>query len=109
MARQPGVVRPHWEQVWAALRALGPQGLAGRRTSLDRLLRDEGVTSVLAGTGEEGTAHRRAWELDPVPLLVDSDEWRTIESGLVQRGELLELIFADLYGPRDLLRRGLLP
>jgi uncharacterized circularly permuted ATP-grasp superfamily protein/uncharacterized alpha-E superfamily protein len=109
MAREPGAIRPHWEQVWAAIQALGPQGIAGRRASLDRLLRDEGVTYMLAGAGEEGTADRRAWELDPVPLLVDSDEWRTIESGLVQRAELLELIFTDLYGRRDLLRRGLLP
>ena len=33
----------------------------------------------------------------------------TIERGVIQRAELLNLVLADLYGPRDLLRRGLLP
>src|SRR5262249_20856904 len=42
-------------------------------------------------------------------LLISSDEWRDIEWGLVQRAELLDLILRDLYGPQELLKRGLLP
>jgi uncharacterized circularly permuted ATP-grasp superfamily protein/uncharacterized alpha-E superfamily protein len=101
----PDSIRPHWEQVWAAIEGLGSEGLATRRASLDRLLRDEGVTYK----SPEDAAVRRAWELDPVPFLVDSQGWRAIEAGLVQRAELLDLVLSDLYGPRDLLRRGLLP
>ncbi len=47
--------------------------------------------------------------LDPVPLLISSDEWTALEAGLAQRAELLNLILADLYGPRRLLRKGLVP
>ena len=43
------------------------------------------------------------------PALLTSREWRTIEQGLVQRAELLNLIGADLYGPQQLIHDGLLP
>src|SRR4029453_612668 len=49
------------------------------------------------------------WGLDPVPILLSSDEWAGIERGVIQRAELLNLVLTDLYGPRQLLRRGLLP
>ena len=44
-----------------------------------------------------------------MPLLVPSEEWRAIERGLTQRAELLRLVLADLYGPRELLHKGILP
>ena len=51
----------------------------------------------------------RPWQLDPVPLLISGSEWYGIETGLLQRAELLNHILADLYGPRELIRKGLLP
>ena len=32
-----------------------------------------------------------------------------VELGVIQRAELLNLVLTDLYGPRQLLRRGVLP
>ncbi|MGH8997869.1 MAG: circularly permuted type 2 ATP-grasp protein, partial [Acidimicrobiia bacterium] len=104
-----GPVASHWERVWTPLEALGPEGLAIRAASLERLLRDEGVTYTAAWTPGTDTGRRRAWDLDPVPVVVDSDDWRAIEAGLVQRAELLDLVLTDLNGPRDLIRRGLIP
>ena len=36
-------------------------------------------------------------------------EWATIESGLSQRAQLLNLILEDIYGERKLIKTGLLP
>jgi uncharacterized circularly permuted ATP-grasp superfamily protein len=36
-------------------------------------------------------------------------EWNALEAGLIQRAHLLNCILADLYGPQQLLRGGLLP
>ena len=44
-----------------------------------------------------------------IPLLVSSDEWRSIEAGLMQRAELLNLVLRDLYGQRKLILKGVLP
>ena len=36
-------------------------------------------------------------------------EWAEIEGGIIERAELLDLVLTDLYGPRELLRRRLIP
>lgn len=101
-----GGVREHWVQVGGVLDGLGLPELHRRAAEATRLLEDDGVTYTVYGA-PPGTTPR--WRLDPVPVLVTSAEWARIESAVVQRAELLNLILSDLYGPRELLRRGLLP
>ncbi len=48
-------------------------------------------------------------EAGPLPLILDDREWSRLETGLVQRAELLDAIMADLYGARSLLAGGMLP
>ena len=43
------------------------------------------------------TGHR----LDPVPAVLASAEWSSLERGIIQRAELLDLIAIDLYGPPE--------
>ncbi|HEX9549321.1 MAG TPA: circularly permuted type 2 ATP-grasp protein [Acidimicrobiales bacterium] len=106
MVGHDGRPRDHWGRIGQALDGLGLPELWRRWAEAARLLDDDGVTYNVYG-GQHGA--RRRWALDPVPLLVTSDEWASIESGVIQRAELLNLLLADLYGPRDLIRRGLLP
>src|SRR5688500_2712575 len=101
-----GGVREHWVHVGGVLDGLGLPELHRRAAEATRLLEDDGVTYTVYGAAP-GTAPR--WQLDPVPVLVTSAEWARIESAVVQRAELLNLVLSDLYGPRELLRRGLLP
>ena len=51
----------------------------------------------------------RPWNLDAIPLMITAEEWSHLEAGLIQRARLLNLILADLYGPQQLLRGGLIP
>lgn len=106
-----GSVRGHWAPVANALGELGLQRLLERRREADRLLEADGVSYHSYGTERDAGAGRagQAWKLDPLPLLLASDQWAAIEQGIIERAELLNLVLADLYGPRDLLRRGLLP
>lgn len=101
-----GSLRAHWSHLAGALAAMGPVELDHRRRETERLLRDDGVTYNVYGEPE---GMESPWVLDPVPMLIPSDEWATIERGIVQRAELLDLVLADLYGPRDLIRTGVLP
>lgn len=106
MCQADGQVRPHWDYLARSLATLGTGNLSQRATEVRRLLRDNGVT-YSAYDDPEGM--QRAWELDPIPLPIASEEWRIIERGLQQRAELFRLLLADLYGPREVLRRGLVP
>ncbi|MFT4009939.1 MAG: circularly permuted type 2 ATP-grasp protein [Nocardioidaceae bacterium] len=75
-----------------------------------QLLANDGVTyTPPPGAGTPGSSRARRWRLDPLPEVVDGSEWRRLERGVVQRLELLEEVLADLYGPRRLVREGLIP
>jgi uncharacterized circularly permuted ATP-grasp superfamily protein/uncharacterized alpha-E superfamily protein len=97
---------PYWERFMGALDALGTENLELRRREAQRLLRENGVTYNVYGDSQKLT---RPWKLDPVPLLISSEEWTVIEAGLKQRAELFNLILKDLYGKQSLLKKGLLP
>lgn len=106
MCTEEGGLRGHWEYFIGSLQALGQSELERRRKEAYQLLRENGVTYNVYGDPQ---GLNRPWELDPIPLLVSSEEWAEIESGLIQRAELLNLILADIYGRRELIRKGLLP
>jgi uncharacterized circularly permuted ATP-grasp superfamily protein/uncharacterized alpha-E superfamily protein len=106
MCSADGEVRPHWRYLIDSLEAMGPDVLRQRQRDTVRMLRSDGATYNIYGAPD---GLNRAWQLDPVPLLISSTEWAGIESGLIQRAELLNLILADLYGPRTLIRKGLIP
>ena len=101
-----GGVRAHCAGVGAALSELGHTELRDRQDEVDRLLDADGVTYNPFGSSDP---RGRRWSLDPLPVVINSKEWAEIESGVIQRAELLALVLADLYGPRDLLRHRLLP
>ena len=52
---------------------------------------------------------QRSWGLNIVPFLVHQNEWETIEKGIAQRAELLNLVLKDIYGERQLIKRGVIP
>jgi uncharacterized circularly permuted ATP-grasp superfamily protein/uncharacterized alpha-E superfamily protein len=99
-------VRPHWQHLMGALSGLGGAELKRRRDEAWRLIRDNDVTFNIY---DDPRGMGRPWELDLIPQLIGSDEWREIEVGLAQRAELLNLLLRDLYGPRKLISRGVLP
>jgi len=106
MRAADGALRPHWQYLLEALRALGPRGIDSRWHEARRLIRDNGVTYNVYG---DPHGMSRPWELDPLPLLIRGEEWAVLERGLIQRAELLNAVLLDLYGPRSLIEKGLIP
>jgi len=99
-----GAVRPLWTGLAGVLDGAGPQGLRGRRADTLRLLADDGVAYHPPGAESE-----QLWELDPLPLILSGDEWGALERGVAQRAELVDRLLVDLYGPRSVITRGVLP
>ena len=99
-------VRPHWNVFLNSLRSLGSAEISRRWVEAQHLIRENGVTYNVYG---DPRGMNRPWQLDPIPLLIAPDEARVLERGLIQRGQLLEAIMSDLYGPQRCLAEGLLP
>ena len=99
-------VKPHWNDFQNILQKIGLAEFENRYGELKRLLRENGVTyHIYSDSG----GLNRPWKLDPIPYLISPKEWVHIEEGLKQRAHLLNLILTDLYGKKDLLKKGLLP
>jgi len=98
--------RPYWQYFIDSLQSLGLDEMERRRGEAQRILRENGVTYNVYS---DPRGVNRPWELDPIPFLISSEEWANIEQGLVQRAELMSLLLADIYGPRQLIKKGLLP
>jgi uncharacterized circularly permuted ATP-grasp superfamily protein/uncharacterized alpha-E superfamily protein len=100
--RQP---RPHWEHLLNSIRGLSNVGMVDRQARAQRILREDGATYNL--TSDPLTPS--VWSLDLIPNVIQSDEWQHIEEGLAQRSSLFDLILKDFYGPRELIKNGILP
>jgi uncharacterized circularly permuted ATP-grasp superfamily protein/uncharacterized alpha-E superfamily protein len=106
MVASPDSFRAHCEPLIRSIEALGRHELASRWENAKRTLRDNGVTYNVYGDPQGAN---RPWELDLMPFVISQAEWSRLETALLQRTRLLNLILADIYGARLLLRDGLLP
>jgi uncharacterized circularly permuted ATP-grasp superfamily protein/uncharacterized alpha-E superfamily protein len=97
---------PDWTRFFNLMGSDGFYDLNHRSANLHRQIRDNGVTyNVYA----DADGPQRPWSLDLFPLLVSAQDWAQIEAGIAQRARLLDRVMADIYGPQQLLVRGLLP
>ena len=46
---------------------------------------------------------------DPIPLVITTDEWKTLEAGVAQRARLFNALASDIYGEQRLWKEGKLP
>jgi len=106
LMRADGSLRPVWQPLIDLLAAETPASMARRFAAGDQYLHDAGV--YFRHHTEAGSTER-TWPLSHIPVVIDAAEWRELSDGIVQRADLLEQVMADLYGPGELITRGLLP
>jgi uncharacterized circularly permuted ATP-grasp superfamily protein len=96
----------YWKIFFNSFSELGDDEILNRKQDMMRFLKENGVTYNIYG---DPLGFNRPWKLDIIPFLINKEEWELIESGLVQRATLFDLILKDIYGERTLLKSGLLP
>jgi len=96
-----GKIFPHYAKLMGELEAFGATELSRRTDACQRFVREHGITYNVYG---DPRGMERPWQLDPVPFVIAPEEWRTLETGLIQRATLLNKILADCYGAQDLIR-----
>ncbi len=105
MVDAAGAARGHWAHVAGVFSELGVEELLRRHEEAGRLIDQDGV---VYNAYEDTVRPGPRWLLDLVPVVLSSQQWEGIERGLIERAELLDLVLADVYGKRELLRRRVL-
>lgn len=106
MVGADGALRAHWRPYIDGLAALGPEELAQRADAVARRVREAGVFHRVYGAERD---LERPWPLSFAPVVINAQEWRAIEAGIVQRARLIEATLADAYGRQRMIAEGVLP
>lgn len=100
-------INPNWKQLLNNLSKMGPENLLAKQEEVNWLMEENGVTYNVYN---DPKGMHRSWDLNIVPFVIYQNEWEsTIEKGLKQRAEVLDLILKDIYGKRELISNGILP
>src|SRR5664279_3378652 len=94
--------RSHYAALCDTLRLFSAADMAERKAGLDRAFQHAGITVDHDGP-------EQAWPLDLVPRLLTASEWDLIQRGVRQRVKALEGFLADVYGPQEILKDGIVP
>lgn len=91
-----GAPRPHYAPL---VETLAKQDLAELRERVERRVVASGLTF---GEGEPIA-------VDPVPRLIEAEEWERLREGLMQRARALNAFLVDAYGPQRIFDADVVP
>ena len=77
-----------------------------KQAEAEALFRRIGITFAVYGD-EEST--ERLIPFDIIPRVLTKPEWTRLEAGLRQRVTALNMFLADVYGPKECIRAGIIP
>ena len=98
--------RDWYENIVSALEQFDSEEIARREQLQQVSLVNQGITFTVYGR-EEGV--ERVFPFDFVPRIISGSEWNSVEAGLVQRLEAINLFLADIYSDQKCLRDGVIP
>ena len=98
--------RPGYDRLKLWLDSLPESMIDARRRQAELFFRRMGITFAVYG---EANARERLIPFDMIPRILTRLEWARLERGLIQRVTALNAFLADIYGPRECLRAGVIP
>src|SRR5919112_87312 len=106
MSGHDGQCRDAYRALQDWLKSVPPQLLEHRREEAELFFRKVGITFAVYGNSE---AEERLIPFDIIPRVLSGGEWAHLAGGLEQRVKALNMFLKDIYGPRDILRAGIVP
>ncbi|NMN96107.1 circularly permuted type 2 ATP-grasp protein [Antrihabitans stalactiti] len=106
-----GSIRGHWREVADGVAVNDAHGREPLRDRVAHLVENDGITYNEITDTKDGApvSAPSPWLLDGLPLVLAAPDWDPLEAGLLQRTRVLDAVLADLYGPMQTVRRGLIP
>ena len=91
-------------QQWA--QTYSPEAMASKRSQADAAFRQVGITFAVHGD-DAGT--ERLIPFDLIPRIIPAKEWTTLEKGLIQRVQALNMFIHDVYHKKSIVKAGVVP
>ena len=98
--------RQPYAAVKAWLDSLDIDTLKRQSAEAEMLFRRIGITFAVYGDAD---AEERLIPFDLIPRVLAREEWVRMQKGLTQRVNTLNRFLADVYGPRECIRAGIVP
>jgi uncharacterized circularly permuted ATP-grasp superfamily protein/uncharacterized alpha-E superfamily protein len=99
-------LRAPWQSLFAQLGRESIDRLADYANTVNHVIAQNGISYNVFTDRQDQV---RPWSLNPLPMVIDSDDWHLIETSLAQRARLLNQIVHDVYHQGDLLAAAYLP
>jgi uncharacterized circularly permuted ATP-grasp superfamily protein len=106
MTGSDGAIRPSYAELKRWLNEIRPDVLDYRRREAELLFRRIGITFAVYG---EADSTERLIPFDVIPRVLSAAEWDFVRRGLEQRTKAINAYICDVYGPREILRAGVVP
>ena len=106
MCDADGAVRAHYQAFSDWVKRTGDDQIAQKRDEAERAFHRIGITFAVYG---ETSGTERLIPFDIVPRIIPAAEWRTLERGLKQRVQALNLFLHDIYHEQSILKAGVVP
>ena len=103
---QPAAVREAYGALKAWLDATPAEHFATRRSQAELFFRRVGITFAVYGDNE---TTERLIPFDIIPRVITKGEWSGLERGLKQRVSAMNAFLADVYGPQECIKAGIVP
>ena len=98
--------RPHYRLLMQRLETLGPDALRARRSLADSAFVQQGTTFTVYSDKDN---LERTLPFDPLPRIIPDSEWQTLQRGLEQRIQALNLFCHDVYHGGRIMDEGVVP
>lgn len=64
---------------------------------------------VRFGVYKNGSFKEQLFPFDAIPRIISKDEWNSLERGLIQRVDALNLFLYDIYHEKEIIKEGIIP
>lgn len=98
--------RPFYNEAFQYFSKMQEVQMQASIRSLERSFLMQGITFTVYFDGQ---GKERIFPFDPFPRIIPADEWKVIETGLIQRVTALNLFLKDIYSKRQILKDGVVP
>lgn len=103
---EKGKPRPQANPLIDRINSLSDGELLQRQQAAQSAMFKLGITFTVYGDSE---GNERIFPFDIIPRIVAANEWATLNRGLKQRIEALNLFIADIYGDQKIIKDGIIP
>src|SRR5947208_14105487 len=101
-----GAPRAHYQGLSDWLKRTPVEQIAQKREEAERAFHRVGITFAVYG---DNGGTERLIPFDIVPRIIPAGEWQTLERGLKQRVQALNLFLLDIYHDQSILKAGVVP